>query len=311
MQVILISENTGKTRTFNIMPRHWLIAVGVAVFVLLFASAFFSWLSVQLRLPVLQDLVLQTQAQAYRESQTVIHNNLQLMASKLGELQAQVQELSNIGERISNMTNAPVTRNKPGQGGPMVEFVPTINNLQREIDRFAQDVERHSEDLTLLESSLVEQRVLRRFLPTSLPIASAPLGSPFGFRVDPFNNRRAMHEGLDFTVGVGTPVYAAANGIVVGTNYHGEYGNLIVIDHGLDLVTRYAHLSRTHVNIGQAVRQGQMIGASGNSGRSSGPHLHFEVRSRGVALNPLAFLKQQSPVNPGNIAQQNTRRLFN
>jgi murein DD-endopeptidase MepM/ murein hydrolase activator NlpD len=314
MQVILLSEKTGKTRTLTIMPRHWALAAALAILTLLFASAFFSWVSVQLRLPILQDLILQSQAKAYRESQAVIHNNLQFMATRIGELQAQLQQINSTSERLSTMANPekPTSvRNKPaGQGGPMIEFIPSVDNLQREIDRLAGNVEHSHEQITLLEASMMSQRVLRRFLPTTVPVKNATLGSDYGFRMDPFNGRRSIHEGLDFTAAIGTPVYAAANGIVVGNNFHGEYGNLIVIDHGLDLVTRYAHLSRTNVNIGQQVKQGQLLGAVGNTGRSSGAHLHFEVRSAGVALNPSVFLNQQANLERGQ-ARGIPKRLLN
>ena len=314
MQVILLSEKTGKTRTLNIMPRHWVLAAALAIFLLFFASAFFSWVSVQLRLPILQDLILQSQAKAYRESQAIIHNNLQLMATRLGELQAQIQQINNTSERLSNIAHPEkphFSNSKPaGQGGPMVEFVPTVDNLQREINRLAINVEHSHEQVTLLESAMMAQRVLRRFLPTTTPVKNASLGSDYGFRIDPFNGRRCIHEGLDFTAAVGTPVYAAANGIVVGNNFHSEYGNLIVIDHGMDLVTRYAHLSRTSVSIGQQVKQGQPLGAVGNTGRSSGAHLHFEVRSQGVALNPSVFLNQQTNLERG-LARGIPKRLLN
>lgn len=295
MQVVLISKKTGKTRTFNIMPRHWAISGLVVLFLLFFGSAFFSWLSVQLRLPLIQDLVFQAQARVAEESQQTVHNNLQLMAARLGELQAQLQEVKNVGERLSTMapSGQPVRKKPDGQGGPYLPIKLTEDNLRREIEFLARDIERRGEEMSLLESKMVEQRVLSRFLPTSLPVSAAVLGSGFGFRLDPFNNHRSMHEGLDFTANVGTPVAAAAGGVVVGANYHREYGNLIVIDHGMDLVTRYAHLSRMDVAVGQQVKQGQRIGAVGNTGRSTGAHLHFEVRAQGVPLNPANFLRQQ------------------
>jgi murein DD-endopeptidase MepM/ murein hydrolase activator NlpD len=314
MQVILLSEKTGRTRTLSIMPRHWVIAVVGIIIVLLFASAFFSWISVQLRLPILQDLILQSQAKAFRESQTAIHNNLQLMATRIGELQAQIQQINNTSERLSNIANPDknVKSEKAahGQGGPQIAYLATPDNLQREIDRLAASVEASGEKITLLESAMMGQRVLRRFLPTTVPVKNATMGSDFGFRLDPFNGRRSIHEGLDFTAGIGSPVLAAANGIVVGNNFHSEYGNLIVIDHGMDLVTRYAHLSKTNVKLGQTVKQGQLIGAVGNTGRSSGAHLHFEVRSAGVALNPSVFLSQQSNLERGQ-ARGIPKRLLN
>lgn len=305
MQVILISKKTGQTRTFDIMPRHWALAGGAFLLVLLFSSAFFSWLSIQLRLPILRDLVLQAQTQAIQESQSAVINNLQFMATRVGELQAELEHVKNLGQRLSNSnpTPQPAKRRDDGKGGPFVPAPLTEDSLRKEIDRLARDIEYHDERLSMMEASLVERQALTRFLPTTMP-ADAELGSGFGFREDPITGRRALHEGIDFRGSVGSPILAAAGGIVVGANYHHSYGNIIVIDHGMDLVTRYAHLSRIDVEVGQSVKQGQRIGALGNTGRSTGPHLHFEVRSQGVAMNPAAFLSQGTRVSqrmPGTL----------
>jgi murein DD-endopeptidase MepM/ murein hydrolase activator NlpD len=101
-----------------------------------------------------------------------------------------------------------------------------------------------------------------------------------------------MHEGLDFSAETGTPVVAAADGVVLSATYHPEYGNLIEVDHGQGLTSRYAHLSRMDVTPGALVKRGGRLGAVGSTGRSTGPHLHFEVRMLGVAQNPAQFLKQ-------------------
>lgn len=306
MQVILISKKTGKTRTFDIMPRHWALAGGAFLFVLFFSSAFFSWLSIQLRLPILRDLVFQAQAQAVQDSQSAVHNNLQFMATRLGELQAELEHVKNLGQRLSNTVTpapAPSKRRDDGKGGPLITAPLTEDTLRREIDRLARDIEHHDERMSMLEASMVERQALTRFLPTTIPV-EGELGSGFGFREDPITRRRALHEGMDFRGNIGTPIMAAAGGIVVGANYHHAYGNIIVIDHGMDLVTRYAHLSRVDVEVGQTVKQGQRIGALGNTGRSTGPHLHFEVRSQGVAMNPAAFLSQGTRVTqrmPGTL----------
>ena len=100
-----------------------------------------------------------------------------------------------------------------------------------------------------------------------------------------------MHEGVDFVVPQGTPVMAAASGIVVYSEYHEQYGNMVEIDHGHDIVTRYAHASRLLVKVGQIVRRGQEIAKVGSTGRSTGNHMHFEVRYKGIAQNPDRLLK--------------------
>lgn len=127
-------------------------------------------------------------------------------------------------------------------------------------------------------------------IPSQRPVAQARLGSAFGNRVDPFNKRLAFHSGLDFASPSGTPVIAAAGGRVRSAKRHAGYGNLLVIDHGNGLQTRYAHLSRFYVKPGDLVTPGQRIAAVGSTGRSTGPHLHFEVLKNGRFVDPQRFL---------------------
>jgi murein DD-endopeptidase MepM/ murein hydrolase activator NlpD len=164
--------------------------------------------------------------------------------------------------------------------------------LQREIDRLAVAVENKTDELTILESRLLEKRVKERLLPTTLPVKDAYFGSPYGFRSDPIAGLRAIHEGIDFNAETGTPVVVAADGVVLSAAYHAEYGNLVEVDHGEGLTTRYAHLSKVDVKPGALLKRGVRIGAVGSTGRSTGSHLHFEVRMLGVAQNPANFLKQ-------------------
>jgi murein DD-endopeptidase MepM/ murein hydrolase activator NlpD len=128
-----------------------------------------------------------------------------------------------------------------------------------------------------------------------LPVNAPFNASGFGWRIDPFTGQQAMHEGIDFITDVGTPVVAAAGGVVQFAGFHPQYGLMVDIDHGNELVTRYAHLSRVAVKEGDIVQRGRRIADSGNTGRSTGPHLHFEVRFRGTPQNPARFLMAQNP----------------
>lgn len=127
-------------------------------------------------------------------------------------------------------------------------------------------------------------------IPARRPLEQARLGSPFGNRVDPFNRRLAFHSGQDFSAPTGSPIHAAAGGRVIVSGRHPSYGNRIEIDHGNGLVTRYAHASRLLVKVGDLVLPGQEIAKVGSTGRSTGPHLHFEVLFRGDFVDPQSFL---------------------
>jgi lysostaphin len=133
-----------------------------------------------------------------------------------------------------------------------------------------------------------------------LPVRAPFNASGFGKRVDPFTGQLAMHEGIDFLADAGSPIVAAAGGVVVFAGFHPQYGYVVDIDHGNDLVTRYAHQSKLLVKEGDVVARGRKIGEVGSTGRSTGPHLHFEVRFRGVAQNPSKFLLASVPAPRGS-----------
>ncbi len=139
-------------------------------------------------------------------------------------------------------------------------------------------------------------------IPSHRPVQGARLGSAFGNRVDPFNKQLAFHSGLDFSIASGTPVLAAAGGRVLSARRHSSYGNLLEIDHGNGLVTRYAHLSRIYVKVGDVVTPGQRVAAVGSTGRSTGPHLHFEVQRQGRFIDPQRFLALEDLPHDGDLA---------
>ena len=296
MQVILVSRHLKAARTITIMPRHLLAVLAVAAALVFSTSALFSWLSVHLRLPMVENLLVSLYGQESRKTQDYVSNNLNLMAGRLGELQAKVLQLDQLSERLSLLAGqrelVKTPQERPGQGGPFLPVAMTAGELQAEIERLSQEVDRRADELAQLELRLLEKRVRDRLLPTTVPVKDAFLGSPFGHRADPVAGLRAMHEGIDFNAVPGTPVVAAAEGVVLSAVYHPEFGNVIDLDHGDGLVTRYAHLSRMDAQAGALVKRGERIGAVGSTGRSTGPHLHFEVRMLGVAQNPAHFLKQ-------------------
>ena len=305
MHIILVPSRLATARTFHI-SRQMLVAAMAGFVGLCFLTPFlFAWIGIHFRLPFSDELAPEAhQAEQVRNFKTeeYVRDNISSMAVKLGEMQAQVMRLDSLGERISKLTgvNPPKTDTvgKGGQGGPLVHLSRTVSasELQSEIDRLAELVDQRSDELTALESQLMERRIKTVLLPTITPINANHIGSTFGRRVDPIAGVGAMHEGIDFVADQGTPVIASAGGIVQVAEYHPQYGKMIEIDHGNDFSSVYAHLSKMNVNEGQIIKRGQLIGVSGNTGRSTGPHLHFEVRFRGVAQNPDRFLQLGSQV---------------
>ncbi len=296
MHIILVSNRLATARTVSITPKRVLAVLAFCLFLIGVAALFFSWLGLRFNLPYAAHVVAAVQEAQERKHENYVRDNISSMAVKLGEMQAHILRLDAIGDRVSKLSGIPVTKSeapKPGAGGPLVAPSAPLqpDELRREIERMSLEVELRSEALNALESQLMEKRIKTVLLPTQMPIREAYIGSTFGRRVDPIVGVSALHEGIDFVAEVGTPVFASAGGVVRVAEFHPQFGYMVEVDHGNDFVSRYAHLSKFDVKAGQLVRRGQAIAASGNSGRSTGPHLHFEVLFRGAAQNPARFLK--------------------
>lgn len=190
------------------------------------------------------------------------------------------QQIRQLGLNPQNFANDNIA-----QGGP---FIPFFSDGKKVDPRFSQ-MAAALEYMTSLENALSS-------IPSSMPAASYTLSSSFGYRRDPINGSGAMHNGLDFKAAHGTPILAAADGVITKAGWMGGYGKTIEITHGNGLMTRYAHMSRLEANVGQKVERGAQIGRMGSTGRSTGTHLHFEVRNNGRAINPHKFLKANNNV---------------
>lgn len=235
-------------------------------------------------------LVRQSEAQT---QEVYLRENLDAMARKLGEMQARMVQLESLGERVAGLAglNPAEFKAVPGAGGALVGDRPlSVDELMTAMEQLEQIGSARVDLLTVVESRLFDQRIQSRMVPTEKPVSGVDVGSSFGFRIDPITGRSALHTGLDFPSDVGTPIVAAAGGVVVVQEYHPAYGNMVEVDHGNDLITRYAHASQVFVKKGDIVKRGQKIAAVGSTGRSTGPHLHFEVWVSGVPQDPQRFL---------------------
>jgi murein DD-endopeptidase MepM/ murein hydrolase activator NlpD len=206
--------------------------------------------------------------------------------------------LDALGERVQGLAGVKPQefnfRELPGRGGMAPSSAKphqlNISEFQLLIDAMARDVEYRADYMNVVESTLMSHKVQSKLLPTTTPVNVGYNASGFGWRFDPFTGRNAFHEGIDFAASAGTPIVAAAGGVVIAAEYHHQYGNLLEVDHGNDIVTRYAHASRLLMKVGDIVRRGQHIADIGSTGRSTGAHLHFEVLVKRVPQNPHKFL---------------------
>ena len=167
----------------------------------------------------------------------------------------------------------------------------SLGDFSRQLDQLTRQLDDRGDSLGILESLFTLDGAKKKLLPTMVPVDGGWYSSNYGWRIDPFSGQRAFHEGIDFMAEQGTPVKAAAGGVVVYSEFHPQYGNMIEIDHGNELITRYAHNSTRLVKVGEVVLRGVQIGEVGKTGRATGTHLHFEVRQRGASQNPTQFLR--------------------
>jgi murein DD-endopeptidase MepM/ murein hydrolase activator NlpD len=305
VQIILISDQLARAKSVTLAGRHLVASALVALFAMLAGAAAMYWLTlryaVELPVPAFQKLVLAAQDAEVVRNRTFVQQNLDAMAVKLGEMQAQLTRLDALGERLTSVAGVRDFKfsSVPGLGGATSTMPPqnlSLGEFNDKLLTLSRQLENRNDMLSVLEAQLFEQALRKKTMPTMLPVAAPYNASAFGRRIDPFTGQLAMHEGIDFLAELGSDVSSAAAGVVQFAGFHPQYGNMIDIDHGNDLVTRYAHLSKLLVKEGDVVQRGRRIALSGSTGRSTGPHLHFEVRFRGVAQNPAKFLQITKPV---------------
>jgi murein DD-endopeptidase MepM/ murein hydrolase activator NlpD len=305
MQILITHGSLARTRVLRL--NRWQLVGALGALVLLLAALsgtvyhFIFLKAAREGWPVVSQVVRLVVRDEFAQRDRYLRENLDAMAQKVGEMQAKLVRLESMSERVSGLAGVKPEEVRPllkpvpaastgAQGGP---FVPahavTLEQLNQLIESLDVAADQRADLFTMIESRLLESRLKALMIPNSAPV-QAPVGSGFGFRTDPFSGRSALHTGLDFPVDTGTPVLAAAGGMVLLTESHPAYGNMVEIDHGNGLVTRYAHNARMLVKVGDIVRRGQQVAEVGNTGRSTGPHLHFEVLVDGVPQDPAKFL---------------------
>ncbi|OGB20828.1 MAG: peptidase M23 [Burkholderiales bacterium RIFCSPLOWO2_02_FULL_57_36] len=230
-----------------------------------------------------------------------IKENLAAMAIKLGEMQAQLMRLDALGERVQGLAGVKPEefnfKELPGRGGAESSSLGnremhalSMSEFGKLLEATEKNIEHRADYMNVVETSLMRDKIKFKLLPTIQPVNVSYNSSGFGWRIDPFSGRGAFHEGIDFAAPTGSTIVAAAGGVVIAAEYHHQFGNMLEIDHGNDIVTRYAHASKLLMKVGDIVRRGQQIAHVGSTGRSTGAHLHFEVLVKGVQQDPHKFL---------------------
>ena len=282
--IMIIPEGSHRVRRFAIQRSlvKTLIA-GAVVFALGLTALVVDYLRTNLDRDELQRLQVENSMQREELHQLVV---------KLEDLRKEMVVLSQNDAKVRVMAKlaAPKGDSPVGIGGPAEEDLSkSFSDIQRRIDEVRRQIDLRRESQEEIKGILNDQRSLLAAKPNGWPVKGW-LTSNFGMRRDPFNGRRKMHEGLDIAARTGTTVTATADGIVSSVRTEPGYGKMVVIDHGYGYRTYYGHNSKNFVKVGQRVKRGDRIAAVGNTGRSTGSHVHYEIRLNGVPVNPKKYL---------------------
>jgi murein DD-endopeptidase MepM/ murein hydrolase activator NlpD len=305
MQLIFLSKDKGHVGQMRLdSGRVWLVALSLAALVC--AGAFYGgFRSAELfgvSNPGAQVDVwraeLSQQQSIVDSTRRALQQNLDALALRIGQMNAHVVRLDALGSRLTQMAGLKDGEfdftTAPSLGGPEEPLADNeymqISGVINAIDVLDEQLSDRNEQLTVLEDLLLNRKLRDEVRPEGRPVTSGYISSQFGGRTDPFTGRRAFHKGVDFAGREGAEVVAVASGVVIWSGERHGYGELVEINHGNGYVTRYAHNVDNLVAVGDTVKRGQVIARMGDTGRATGPNLHFEVLLNDQPVNPLTYI---------------------
>jgi murein DD-endopeptidase MepM/ murein hydrolase activator NlpD len=307
MNIVVLRRKKGCSGLLTLNKKR-LTALFSGLFVILPATFLFA--GYQLGVAYMQTnpddltLAMQSEMEAQRlriEAATQsAEENMDALALRLGQLQAHVIRLDALGQRLTSMAKLDKGEfdfeQPPAQGGPEDVSKDGLANTMgvpdflKTLDELSNQLKDRDQQLSVLEDMMMNRNLEAEVIPAGRPITRGWLSSYFGKRTDPFTGHLAHHAGIDFAGKLGSDVVAVAAGVVTYAGKRSGYGNLVEINHGKGYATRYGHNSEINVKVGDTVKKGQIVAKMGSSGRSTGPHVHFEVLYNGRAVNPLKYI---------------------
>ena len=293
--ILLVSDSRTKVKRFR-FPNLLLSLISVFI---IFMAAFFFWIArdynaMKKQMPRLAQLERENEHQ--KEQFLSLAQHIDLVKQKMVELKEfdrKLRIMVNLETRDDSIQNQGVGGSNPVLIEPRHSMAKTHRDLVRRmyhsLDNLDQEIAVGEQDKTELHKFLQNQKMLLAATPSIWPTRGW-MSSRFGYRISPFTGKKEFHKGLDVATRMGAPIVASADGIISFVGWDGGYGKVLNIKHGYGLITKYAHLKKALVKKGQFVKRGETIALVGNTGRSTGPHLHYEVLLNGVAVNPLRYI---------------------
>jgi murein DD-endopeptidase MepM/ murein hydrolase activator NlpD len=302
MQVIIISSKNARHKHLHISIRRF---VWLATFILIAATTVavlsrnsFSDAEYLLIEPTPSaSLLFDSEIESTNSEESEEKNeNISYYAKRLGQLQAESIRLNAIAEKMAEATGVDISvfelSEQPAQGGlDSSGDAITGEVLRSELDKLSMSFKKQSEQLSLLGDVYLVKNSITSAIPQGKPVLNGWISSGYGYRTDPFSGKKTMHRGIDFAGRSGSKILAVADGIVSWTGTRNGYGKMIDIDHGNGYISRYAHNKKLIVLVGARIKKGDPIALMGSTGRSTGPHVHFEILRDGKVLNPYNFVQ--------------------
>lgn len=294
--IFVVSENASRVTKFKVprLPARIGLIISCAI-AILFAIFIVDYINTKSKIFLVRSL--KKENQALREQMTELASKTKSIDSELRavkQMEAKVRIMLNAENHETLITNFGIggPSNEPDDLGIFYSTTDTTvayNKINSKLDNVEEALKKQQTGLVEVYELMQERNSILTSTPSIWPTRGW-ITSGFGYRVYPFTGETKFHEGLDISTRIGTDVISTADGIVTETGYDITYGNNIIVDHGFGFVTRYGHLSKIDVKTGNVVKRGQKIGEVGNTGFSTGPHLHYEIRINGVPVNPENYI---------------------
>lgn len=308
MKVIVVSNRHGGTRSFTMGV--WARAVlSVCLIGIPAGGISLAWQHLFSDKPSLLtadstkawEQALDQQESSIQQTKQSVDQKLAAMTLRIAELQARLVRLDALGERLTTMAKLDKGEfdfsRVPALGGPEmhIEGEPYRSpGFTEMLNKMSEQIEDRQQQLETLEALMAKRKLQNEIFLAGRPIKKGWMSSRFGRRTDPFTGHVAWHAGVDFAGKEGADIVAVASGVVIWSGERSGYGNLVEINHGNGFVTRYGHCKEALVNVGDVVKKGQIVALMGSSGRSTGPHVHFEVYKHGRAVDPSTYIHRAS-----------------